>query len=58
MTGPTIPLSEIVRSATAASKSDAPIAGPHPRGSAAAWCWIHVYSPERARMTIELMVTA
>jgi hypothetical protein len=53
-----VPLTEIVISATAAADWGAPAACPYPRGSAAAWCWIHVFSAALAAATIEIMEAA
>lgn len=52
-----VPLTEIVRSATAAAiaaDSGTPATCPYRRGSAAAWSWIHVFSAALARLTLEM----
>jgi hypothetical protein len=53
-----VPLTEIVNSATAAAGSNMPATCPYPRGSAVAWCWIHVFSGALAAATIEIMEAA
>ncbi|PIL43865.1 hypothetical protein CR105_16055 [Massilia eurypsychrophila] len=53
-----VPLTEIVRSATAAAESGALAICPYARGSAAAWCWMHMFSAALAAATIEIMEAA
>jgi hypothetical protein len=53
-----VPLREIVISATAAAESGELATCPYPRASAAAWCWIHVFSEVLATSTIEIMEAA
>lgn len=53
-----VQLTEIVRSAAAAGESGVLATCPYPRGSAAAWCWIHVFSGVLATSTIEIMEAA
>lgn len=53
-----VPLSEIMSSATAAADSGALAACPYPRGSAAAWCWMHMFSAALTAATIEIMEAA
>ena len=47
-----IPLAEIGASARAAAYSEDVGPCPYPRGSAAAWCWIHVYSAALAQTVV------
>lgn len=52
-----VPLTEIVKSATmaaVAADSGRRAACPYPRGSAAAWCWCHVFSAALAELTLEM----
>jgi hypothetical protein len=60
MTAPerNVPLTAIVKSATAAAGTGAPATCPYVRGSAAAWFWCHVYSAALAQLTIEIMEAA
>lgn len=53
-----VPLTEIVSSATSAAESGALATCPYPRGSAAAWCWMHTFSAAVAAATIEIMEAA
>jgi hypothetical protein len=52
-----VPLTEIVQLATAAALAadcGTPATCPYPRGSAAAWAWIHMFSAALARLTLEM----
>jgi hypothetical protein len=48
-----IPLTEIVSSATAAAESGALATCPYPRGSAAAWCWMHAHAAVVSALIID-----
>ena len=48
-----IPLSEIGASARAAANSGTFGQCPFDRGSAAAWCWMHVYAEALAQLAVD-----
>lgn len=48
-----VPLTEIVSSATAAAEFCALSTCPYARGSAAAWCWMHVHAAGVAALVID-----
>lgn len=52
-----VPLTEIVSSATAAAvaaDTGTPAVCLYPCGSAAGWCWIHMFSAALAQLTLEM----